>query len=145
MQDGRPVIKDEVKKLLNTDREAYDRLYGADGCYWMLQNNVMQLSWQLELEEPLKQLAEWTYPYACYTGQYDAPPQENDEIGQISKKEKKLWSETLKKLLLADSDETFDRILEDFQKKREQMGYDRVLEARTRQMQENKKKLGIDE
>jgi putative aldouronate transport system substrate-binding protein len=145
MQDGRPVLKDEVKKLLNTDREAYDRLYGADGCYWMLQNNVMQLSWQLELEEPLKQLAEWTYPYACYTGQYDAPPQEDDEIGQISKKEKKLWSETLKKLLLADSDETFDRILEDFQKKREQMGYDRVLEARTRQMQENKKKLGIDE
>lgn len=41
--DGKPVLKEDVSKILNSDRETYDRLYGADDAYWMLQNNVMQL------------------------------------------------------------------------------------------------------
>ena len=32
MVDGKPVIREDVKKLLNTDRLEYDRLYGADDC-----------------------------------------------------------------------------------------------------------------
>lgn len=73
MVNDTPVIKREIAEVLNTDRERYDREYGADNTYWMLQNNVMQLKWQTELEEPLKQLAEWTYPYTYYLGQYEIP------------------------------------------------------------------------
>ncbi len=144
MINGKPVIREEIRKLLNTDRQEYDRLYGADDCYWMLQNNVMQLAWQPELEEPLKQLAEWTYPYACYTGQYDAPPDEDTELGEIDTKAKHLWSETLKKLLLASSDEAFDEIVADMEKQWQEMGYDRVLEEQTEAMKINKEKLGME-
>jgi putative aldouronate transport system substrate-binding protein len=143
MVDGKPVIREDVKKLLNTDRLEYDRLYGADDCYWMLQNNVMQLKWQPELEEPLKQLAEWTYPYARYTAQYDALPDDNTELGQIKTKVDRLWSETLKELLLAPTEEDFDEIWENFKEERQNLGYDRVMEEQTKRMEENKLRLGI--
>ena len=143
MVNGRPVIREDVRKLLNTDRVEYDRLYGADDCYWMLQNNVMQLEWQPELEEPLKQLAEWTYSYAEYTAQYDASPDDNTELGQIKTRVDRLWSGTLKQLLLAPSEEDFDRKLEEFIVERQNLGYDRVMEEQTRRMEENKQKLGI--
>ena len=42
---GKPVLKEEVLELLNTNRAEYDRLYGADDTYWMLQNNAIQLQW----------------------------------------------------------------------------------------------------
>lgn len=66
MVDGKAVMKEKVAKLINTDREKYDQIYGADNTYWMLQDNVMQLKWYQDLEEPLMQLEEWTYPYSCF-------------------------------------------------------------------------------
>ena len=72
MVDGKPVVRPEVEQLLNTNREEYDRIYGADDAYWMLQDNVMQLQWQQTPSEPLAQLQEWTYPYVIYNGQYDS-------------------------------------------------------------------------
>lgn len=103
----------------------------------------MQLEWQPELEEPLKQLAEWTYSYAEYTAQYDASPDDNTEMGQIKTRVDRLWSGTLKQLLLAPSEEDFDRKLEEFIVERQNLGYDRVMEEQTRRMEENKQKLGI--
>ena len=44
-EDGKAVLRPEVKKLLNEDRSAYNAKYGADDAYWMLQNEVMQLDW----------------------------------------------------------------------------------------------------
>lgn len=44
--DGKEVVKPEVQELLNTNREEYDRIYGADNAYWMMQNLVMQLKWR---------------------------------------------------------------------------------------------------
>ncbi|MCM1122207.1 MAG: extracellular solute-binding protein [Eubacterium sp.] len=70
--DGRPIVKEEVEALLNTDRTQYDRKYGADDAYWMLQDDVTQLQWKQEPTEPLKQIVEWSYRYPIYNGQYDA-------------------------------------------------------------------------
>lgn len=144
MIGGRAVIKEDVKELLNTNRETYDELYGADNAYWMLQDNVLQLQWKPELEEPLKQLEEWTYPYTKYLGQYDVLMTEDNEVGTAYTKITRLWSETLPRLLLAESEEVFDQILNDFVEKREELGYPQVLEEETRQMKENKEKLRIE-
>lgn len=144
MIGGRAVIKEDVKELLNTNRETYDELYGADNAYWMLQDNVLQLQWKPELEEPLKQLEEWTYPYTKYLGQYDVLMTEDNEVGTAYTKITRLWSETLPRLLLAESEEVFDQILNDFVEKREELGYTQVLEEETRQMKENKEKLRIE-
>lgn len=142
--DGNYVLKDDVTNILNTDREKYDAVYGADDAYWMLQNNVMQLEWQPQLEEPLRQMAEWTYPYTHYLGQYDIYNLESTEVGYIFTNVNRLWGSTLKQLLLAESEEKFDQILEDFIAERESLGYDRLLQAETEQMNENKEKLGIE-
>ncbi|MDF2842606.1 MAG: putative secreted protein [Herbinix sp.] len=56
------VLKPEVEELLNADRNEYDRLYGADDAYWMLQNNVMQDQWLEETDPLMKSLRDWTIP-----------------------------------------------------------------------------------
>ena len=142
--DGKPVIKDDVEKLLQTDREQYDAIYGADDTYWMFQNNVYQLKWHLELDEPLRQLEKWTYPYATYLGQYDIYISEDTDLGRINSACRALWGKTLSSLLLASSDEEFDEIMNEYILERDALGYDKLAAEQTRQIQENKEKLGID-
>ena len=57
--DGKEVVRPDVLELLNTDRGAYDELYGADDAYWMFQDNVMQQKWRQKNEGPTAQLEEW--------------------------------------------------------------------------------------
>lgn len=144
--DQSPVIKPEVKKILNTDREKYDQLYGADNAYWMFQNNVMQLKWRWESEEnsAVAQLENWTMPYTHYLGQYEISFDANTEAGNCDTKIKQLWSQTLPELLLAPSEEEFDRIFAEFVEKREGLGFDIVMEESTRQMNEAKVRLGLE-
>lgn len=143
-EDGKTTIRPEVKKLLNSDRRAYDATYGADDAYWMLQNEVMQMDWMPKTEAPLAQMKEWTYPYTKYLGQYDVNLDANSEAGNASAKLDKLWSETLPQLLLAESDEKFDALMESYKKQRKALGYDMVMEEKNKQVQINKKKLGMD-
>ncbi|MCR5311463.1 MAG: extracellular solute-binding protein [Lachnospiraceae bacterium] len=143
-ENGEIKLIPEVEAVLNSDREEYNRKYGADDTYWMLQNNVMQLKWRLELKEPMKQLEEWTYPYTKYLGQYEVMVPKDPELAGIFTKCDRLWSEALKELLLSDSEEEFDRILEKYKEDRKAAGYDRVMAERTRQMKENKARLKED-
>lgn len=144
MVDGYPVLKEEVRTLLQTDRSTYDRLYGADNTYWMLQDNAKQLEWRQPLTEPNGQPEEWTYPYSHYLAQYEISFDRNTETGDADVKVKELWSRTLPALLLAPTEEEFDRIFREFVEKREALGYSLVLEESTRQMNETKQKLGME-
>lgn len=141
--DGKPVVREEVNRLLNTDRVEYDRIYGADNAYWMLQNNVLQLQWKQELTEPLKQIIEWSYPYAVYNGQYDSFLPNGSEEAYEDGKIEALWSKTLPELLLAESEERFDEIFAQFLEKRDEYGFAHVQAAKTALMKEAKEKLGI--
>ncbi len=142
--DGKEVVKPEVIELLNTDRTTYDELYGADDAYWMFQDNVMQLQWRQGNSGPTAQLEEWTYKYVQFTGQYDVILPADTEDAYISDRIDNLWSETLQSLLLAESDEEFDRILEEYKVKRAELGYDQLQEKRYQYVREAKKKLGLD-
>lgn len=142
--DGKLKVRKEIQELINTDRAKYDQLYGADSAYWMLQDNIMQLKWKQPLTEPNGQLEEWTYPYSSYLGQYEISFDTNTEAGSIYSKAQKLWSEALPKLLLAPSEEEFDRIFEEFLDARKALGYDKVIDACSQQIKENKKRLGIE-
>lgn len=142
--DGKPVVKEEVNRLLNTDRVEYDRIYGADNAYWMLQNNVLQLQWKQELTEPLKQIIEWSYPYAVYNGQYDSFLPNGSKEAYEDGKIEALWSKTLPELLLAESEERFNEIYAQFLKTRDEYGFAHVQAAKTALMKEAKEKLGIE-
>ena len=142
--DGKETVKPEIIELLNTDRTTYDELYGADDAYWMFQDNVMQLKWKPDNSGPTAQLEEWTYRYSAYTGQYDVILPSDTEDAYISDRIDNLWSTTLPELLLSDSDQEFDEILEDFKAKRAELGYDQLQEKRYQYVREAKKKLGLD-
>lgn len=144
--DGKIVLKEEVKDLLNRDRGEYDRIYGADSTYWMFQDNVMQLQWKCESDEddPVAQLEQWTMPYTHYLAQYEISFDANTKAGNCDKQIKELWSYTLPKLLLASSEEEFDSIFDEFVKKREELGFSIVMEESTRQMKETKARLGLE-
>lgn len=142
--DGEYVIREEVLDLLYSDREEYNRIYGADNTYWMLQNNVMQLEWMPGTQEPLLQMEEWTYPYTQYQGQYEVYISEGSQVGNVYTKINTLWSKTLPQLLLADSDEEFDAIMESFVEEREALGFELLVEEETRQMHENMERLGME-
>lgn len=141
--DGNYVVKDEVQQILNTDRAQYDAIYGADFTYWMLQNTVMDDKWSTGYQPPVKQLADWTTQYATYQGQYEVIIPENTDVGTAFYNTNVLWSETIKKLLLADSDADFDNIMNQYIDEREQMGWQLVVEERERQYEQNKARLGL--
>jgi len=142
--DGKPVVREEVASLLNTNRAEYDRVYGADDTYWMLQDDVIQLQWKQELSEPMRQIMEWSYLYPVYNGQYDLPLPNGSKEAIANNKIEALWSETLPQLLLAKSEEDFDEIFEEFLDKREGYGFQEVREAETELMKKAKEKLGIN-
>ena len=144
MVDGEPVIKEEVQKLLDTDRKEYDRLYGADDAYWMLQDNVMQLQWKKQPEGPVGDLETWTYPYTHYLGQYEVNYSKNEAAAKADTQIKKLWAEILPRLLLAESDEEFDEIVQEFKRRRMDLDYGEWMIESTRQIKENKEKLGMN-
>lgn len=143
--DGEYVVRDEVKKILNTNRTEYDEKYGADDAYWMLQNNVMQLQWNVGLEDPLKQPAEWTYPYTQYLGQYEIMTMDSYALAENKTKLDMLWGNTLRDLLLAESDEAFDQYINEYKTARLELNYDMMMQEYTRLMNENKRKLGMTE
>jgi putative aldouronate transport system substrate-binding protein len=144
MVDGKPTMKQEVRDLITSDRAAYDKQYGADSCYWMFQDNAMALQWAVETPEPLGQMERWTYPYVISTSQYDVTLPADSEEAEISQKVDNEWGVVLPKLLLAKSEADFDTILNDFIQKRNDFGFDKVIEAKTAMMVEAKKKLGIE-
>lgn len=142
-EDGKPVVKEEVNALLNANRAEYDRVYGADDTYWMLQDNVLQLKWKQELPEALRQIMEWSYPYVVYNGQYDSFLPYGSKEAYADSKITALWSRTLPQLLLAESDERFDEIFAQFLEKRQAYGFEEVQAAKTELMKQAKEKLGI--
>lgn len=145
MADGKPMLFDEVKELLDTDRLEYDRIYGADSAYWMFQNNVMQLQWEQETAPAVRQLKEWSYKYAIYNGQYDFFFPSGTEESVMDTRIKKAWGDVLPQLLLAPTEEEFDRLFAAFVEEREHLGFDELMEIKTRYMAEAKEKLGIAE
>ncbi len=143
MIDGKAVLREDVQELLDTDRNAFDELYGADDAYWMLQNNVMQLQWKQEKSEAIRQLEEWTYPYVIYNGQYDPVLSGGSKEAVMEAKINSLWSDTLKKLLLAETEEIFDSQLEEFVQERSELGYEELQTVKWELACEAKEKLGI--
>lgn len=141
--EGRPKYLPEVQRLLESDRTTFNEKYGADDTYWMLQDNVMQLEWAQDCPAPLLEMQRYTYPYASYTGQYTISIPENTSVGRKYVNCARLWSQTLKQLILAPSDEEFDAVLASYRTEREAAGFSDVLSEETRQMNENKARLGI--
>ncbi|MCL2059151.1 MAG: extracellular solute-binding protein [Oscillospiraceae bacterium] len=141
-EDGRPVLRTEVLDMLNTDRMEYNRLYGADNTYWMLQDNAMQLDWQPPPQPPLAQPKEWTYPYTVYMPEYDVSITDGDAMN-ANRLIREEWGRVLPALILAPDEAEFDRLFEEFLAKREDLGHDLVTGEWMRLVEDAKRKLDM--
>lgn len=141
--DGKDQFKPEVLDLLNKDRAAFDKKYGASYTFWMLMDTNMMLQWAPPTAEPMKNLEDWTkgktVSYAVYDG---INPTGDTEEAIAANKISVEWGKTLPKLLLAKSDEEFDKVFNEFLEKRKQYGYDKVLQYQQQKFEVNKKKIG---
>lgn len=144
MVDGRAVLTPETARLMEEDYQAYVAQVGADDTYWMLQDNLIQSQWKPLLAPVLRQMEEWTYPYTCYTGQYDTAFAPGSDVALADQKITAIHGEMLPQLLLAPTQEEFDALWAQYVARREEAGLDLVLTESTRQMCEAKEKLGLD-
>lgn len=142
--DGKTVLREEVKTLLDTNRNEYDKIYGADDAYWMLQDNAMQMQWEQESIPAIQQLKDWATKYPVYDGQYDIYLPAESPYAKTDDEIKRLWSDVLPDLLLALSEEEFDKILAEFVEERAALGYEELMAEKTAYMIEAKEKLGIE-
>lgn len=141
--DGVETMHADVETLMNKNRPEFDLIYGADTAYWMLMDNAMALDWAKPLAQPLGQMQQWTYPYVISTSQYNVSLPTGSKEAQMKLDIDREWGQVLPKLLLAESEVEFDRILEEYRNKRRSLGIDAVLAMRTELMNKAKEKLGI--
>jgi putative aldouronate transport system substrate-binding protein len=142
-EEGKEVRTAEADALLTKDSNAFFDKYGGRQ-YWMLRDAGRELKWADYVGDALIQLKEWSYPYTKNGTIYKYSLDGDSEEFEINTKASALWGQTLPKLLLAATPEKFDEIWADYDKKIKEFGYDKVIAENTRQLQENKKKLGLE-
>lgn len=143
MVDGRAVLTPETQQLMSEDYPEYVRQVGANDTYWMLQNNLMQSQWK-PLDNPeLLQMEAWTYPYVCYTSQYDTSFALGSPEDIANKKISEIHGQMLPQLLLAPTEEAFEALWAEYVTAREESGLAIVLAESTKQMLAAKEKLGL--
>ncbi|MBD7911215.1 MULTISPECIES: extracellular solute-binding protein [Clostridium] len=142
--DGKKQFKPEAMDLLNSDRKSFYEKYGAEKTYWMLMDTNLIKKLEAPEPEPLKILKDWTrgktYNFSIYD--HTAPYGDTEEGIAYSKINSK-WKNTLKSLLLANSDDKFDKIFDEFLNYREREGYEKIQAYRQKKFEENKKRLNI--
>lgn len=140
--EGKDQLLPEVAKLRDTDRDAFDKKYGASHKFWMLMDTNITPAWEPPAVEPFKQMVDWTIGKAKSFSQFDQlDPQGNSEEGIINTKILQEWGKVLPKLVLSKSDQEFDQIWGEYLKKREELGFAKVQEYRQKKYEENVAKL----
>jgi putative aldouronate transport system substrate-binding protein len=142
--DGKEQFKPEVADLLNKDRKTFYEKYAAEKTYWMLMDTNLINKWKATEPEAIKILEDWprgkTYNFSVYD---QTTPYGDTEEGIAYSKINSKWQNTLKSLLLANSDSEFDKIFDEFLNYRKREGYEKIQAYRQKKFEENKKRLNI--
>lgn len=140
--DGKDQFLPEALELLQTDRSAFDKQYGSSFTFWMLMDTNMNLQWAPPSVEPFKQMEDWTKGKTYGFSQFDLlDPPANSEEGVAKTKIDQEFGKALPKLLLAKSEEEFDKIWNDYLAERDKAGWDKLQAYRQEKYEENVKKL----
>lgn len=128
-----------ISFLLSEEGQELVRDQGEDE-YWMLLDQFQKNNTTASME----QMENWAEPYSYYLGQYELNFGENTEMTVVYEKLQSVWADTLPELLLAESEEKFDRILNTYKEEREENRYEEFAEVASELFVNNKEKMGID-
>jgi len=142
--DGKDQFLPEVAALRDSDRQAFDKKYGASMTYWMLMDNPLYHKWEPAPVSPFKEMEEWTYPYTVSYAQYDnMNPLPDTPEGIIGQKITQLQGKTFPALLNASSEAEFNQIWDSWVQKKQELGIEKLLDWQMVKLADNKKKLGL--
>ena len=144
MVNGIPTLTPEVKELDSTDKNKQETEVGVLYTYWMLMDSAWEAQWNQKLSPAISQPELWTRPYVVKYFGYDAislPP--NSEENLTYQEVLRRWGTTLQNLILSESDEDFDVILDEYKQIKQTEKYKKLVQLQTQIMKSNKKKLGM--
>lgn len=141
VENDKIIINEDVKKLLENNSSEYISKVGANNTYWFLQNDIMQSTFDVEPDKSLEQMQNWALKYTVDVSPYEVTFAPNSEFAVINDRTKNLWGETLPKLIMAETETEFDNLLNEYIKKRDEMGFNILQQEKTRLYQINKSKL----
>ncbi|HIU32608.1 MAG TPA: extracellular solute-binding protein [Candidatus Caccousia avistercoris] len=143
--DGKVVYTDEYLEILNSGNP--ENIKHGVSEYGYFQDDLVMLKngWLQPTADYIQVMREWTKDYTYYTAAYELPALDPDSTEAMDSAELDLlWGRTLPQLLTAESEEQFDQIYEDYVARRDTMGYEAVMAAKTELMNQNKERLGIE-
>ncbi len=143
MVDGKPQLKDDLTELLNSDLDTFEKDWGLVDSYWMLRNPVIVDQWRPEKAPVVQQLQDFANERADVNGGIykDLDPVGDSDLAVIWQRIFQNWLETVPELITADSEETFDQIFNDFLARRDEFGFDQVMEYRNQELAARQAKL----
>lgn len=129
--DGKPTFHDDVIEMMNADGNAAANL-GIMDTYWQMRNPVVVFPWRPEQPFYYQDMVDWCNANCDYSAGIfkNLDPTGNDDAGNAWTAISADWSQVLTELILAESEEEFDEIWDAFIERRDEMGYDLVLEFR---------------
>ncbi len=141
VENNKIKINEENKELLKNNPSEYIAKIGGNNTYWFFENDIIQSEFNIEPDESLKQMQNLALNYTVDVSPYEIVFPLNSEYAIINDKIKTLWGETLPRLLMAETENEFDILLNDYIKKRDELGFDILQQEKTRLYQINKSKL----
>lgn len=144
IENGVPTLTPEVREIDLKDKNRQENEIGVQYTYWMLMDTAWQQQFGIEYSPSLEQPQLWTRPYVTSFAAYDGLtlPIGSDEA-LAAEEIQRQWGKVLPQLIRAESEAKFDKIIDDFNAYKKSHGYDAVIEAQTKLMNINKKKLGM--
>ena len=142
--NGVPALLPYINEMDKQDKNRQETEIGAQYTYWMLMDSPWQYQFPMEYTPTQVQPKEWTRQYVTTYGLYSMLDIEPDsDEGLILQDIQLRWGQDLPRLLLANTDEEFDRIWADFQKFKLDRGYSQLQAKYTELLNRNKAKLGM--
>ncbi|GGH20173.1 extracellular solute-binding protein [Paenibacillus segetis] len=143
MVDGKPQLNAEMIKLSETDIEKMEKEYGIMDTYWMMRNPVIINQWRPEKAPVIKQMEEFSNLQADIdSGLYKGlDPLGDSEVAVAWSRISQNWEEVMPELITAKDEATFDKIFESFLDRRENYGFDKVMEYRQTELDVRKAKM----
>lgn len=141
--NGNPQLKPELAELAATDIEKLEKEYGVLDTYWMMRNPVIVNQWRPEKAAVLKQMEDFANAQADIdSGIYKGLDPLGDSEAAVSwSRIAQNWQEVVPELIMSKSEADFDKVFDDFLKRRDSYGFAKVVEARQAELDARKAKM----
>lgn len=140
--NGVPKLLPEISEMDKTDKNRQEIDIGVQYTYWMLMDTPWMEQWPKTFSPALEQPQLWTRPYVTSFAIYDKlemPSGSPDAL--IFDAIQRRWGQDLPKLLLAKTENEFDKTWSEYQAFKLEQGYAQLQRRQTDLLRANKAKL----